>query len=95
MTKEHYNDLIQEIKNDKDFYVGQVDDLLIVKNSKGEKRVLSKGEDNWFGYWLEVNTPAYDLSGKINGALRAGQKGYAKCEKLEDIKRVVDGLSIS
>ena len=42
MTKEHYDNLIQEVKNDKDFYVGQVvnlrgDELLIVKNSKAKK----------------------------------------------------------
>lgn len=50
MTKEHYIKLIQDIKNKKDFYVGQVGDLLVVKNSKGEKRVLSGHKDDWFGY---------------------------------------------
>ena len=95
MTKEHYNDLIQEIKNDKDFYVGQVGNLLIVKNSKGEERVLSGHDDAWFGYWLVVDHPDYDpITGKVRGRL-AVDDTHVRCETLIDVKRAADDLSIS
>lgn len=95
MTKEHYNKLIQDIKNDKDFYVGQVDDLLVVKNSKDEKRVLSGHKDDWFGYWLVVDHPDYDpITGEVRGRLAVEDK-LVRCETLIDVKRVADDLPIS
>ena len=95
MTKEHYNELIEVIKNDKDFYIGQVGDLLIVKNSKGKKRVLSgHKDDGQFGYWLVIDHPDYDLkTGKVKG--RLGLYDKPKCETLIDVKRAADDLSIS
>ena len=95
MTKEHYIKLIQDIKNKKDFYVGQVGDLLVVKNSKGEKRVLSGHKDDWFGYQLVVDYPDYDpITGEIRGRLAINDK-LVKCETLIDVKRVADDISIS